>query len=129
MLKIPKHKIKVEISSFDSNRWIYFPRTRQHSNEKIDNRSDIEGDPFPLMYFKEKVLHWSIMGVSKMDSQIVQNGLKVLECNRQLKSKRELEKKKRHYRQYTMQTLDRLERQQRQQGVKIEKNEQNIMKC
>jgi hypothetical protein len=140
--KLPRNKVKIEISSYDSNKWMFVPgeviKTDDTKINKSENIStDIEGDPFPLLDVKEKTVHWSFFNYSwipdEMDSQIIENGLKVLECNRELKAQKKLEIKNREFektekvdREQKKRTLEWLERQQQQLDLKINKIEQNI---
>jgi hypothetical protein len=104
---LPMNKIKIEISSFLSNKWIYVPGKEEYAfyetNDKNENITrDIENDPFPLLDVKQKALSRNYfgccMGPIKMDERIIESGLRVLECNRAFKSQRETEKMKKAYR-------------------------------
>jgi hypothetical protein len=131
---LPMKKIKVEISSFDSNFWIYIPKpmkTNDDNDKKV--KIDIERDPFPLIHVKKSVLNSSFFGFCKvpleMDKRIVESGIKVLEYNQESKTNRQLEKIEKAYRE---EIKERLKRQQSLEGKmdkiehKLDKMEQNI---
>jgi hypothetical protein len=91
---LPMNKIKVEMSSFDSNKWIYVPKPNKHDDDEKDDKGeelqrDIESDPFPLLDVKKKALSRPYLGCYmipvKMDELIIENGLNVLESNQELK--------------------------------------------
>jgi hypothetical protein len=128
---LPINKIKVEISTFDSNKWIYIPKPiKPNDDEKNDAgyelQRDIESDPFPLTHVKSRVLSQSFFGFCKvpleMDERIVESGLKVLENVQESKSKKDLEKKEKAHRDEIKEGLKRQQVVER----KIDKIEQKL---
>jgi hypothetical protein len=85
------NRIKVEISTFPSNKWIYIPKSIKPSDDDCDDydrilQRDIERDPFPIYLVRRRALCRSFFGCCsapvEMDQQIIENGLKVLACKK-----------------------------------------------
>jgi hypothetical protein len=141
---LPMNKIQIEISCYDSNKWICAPKPIKphHIKVYINDYKAVEREiaPLPLSSpknskdkeIKKHVLKRSIFGCHKvpveMDERIIESGLKVLESNQQeakkqlkKKAKRELEKKKQFY-------LDENREELNQQGLKMDKIEEKMEK-
>jgi N12 class adenine-specific DNA methylase len=116
---LPMNQVKVEISSFDSNNWMYVPKSFDDKENYIDEK--------PLLNEENKVLSRSYFGCwkvpIKMNDRIIENGLKVLDCNQETKWKRELKKKEKAYRDEIKEGLEQLKRQL---DLKLEKIEQKL---
>jgi hypothetical protein len=93
---LPMNKIRVEISSFDSNKWMDAP--------KFNDDKYCTKDELPLIEDEKKVLGFSYFGCCKvpieMDERIIESGLKVLENNQEIKSKLEMKAKKKANREH-----------------------------
>jgi hypothetical protein len=129
---LPTNRIKVEISSLSSNKWIFIPRTRHIDDDERDDKGeelarDIERDPFPLKDVKRRVLSRSYFGCCKvpleMDGRIIESGLLVLESNREAKINEDLAKKEKIYR---AEVKERLEESKRQQDKMEQKFDQML---
>jgi hypothetical protein len=134
---LPMNKIKVEISSFDSNNWIFIPGKERFADDAKNDKgeemsTDVEKDPFPLFAVKKKAMNRSHFGCCEipveMDERIIERGLKILESNREIKAKSELEKKNKAGLERQQQKFDQLLNEMHLQGLKINKIEQKLIK-
>jgi hypothetical protein len=129
---LPMNKIKVEMSSFDSNKWIYIPKKEVFNDDELNEvgeimQRDIERDPFPLQEVSKKALSGSFFGFFnepvEMDERIIESGLQVLQCSQESKADRELEIKEQAHRDEIKESLDHLNRQL---NLNIDKVEQKL---
>jgi hypothetical protein len=134
---LPINKIKVEISSFDSNKWIFIPGKERFAddakNDKGEEMSrDVEKDPFRLSDVKKKAMNQSHFGCCcmvpvEMDERIIESGLKVLKSNREFKAKSNLERQQNLKKEKFEQKFDQLFNEMQQQGLKIEQKFDQLM--
>jgi hypothetical protein len=105
---LPMKRIKIEISSFDSDKWIYIPKS---NSIDMDVLMDVEGDPFPLTKYKFAALHRTFFGYKsyvQMDKRIVRNGLEILERRQQLVLEGQQKKLQIAYQDQVQQKLDKI---------------------
>jgi hypothetical protein len=103
---LPLNKIKVEVSSVDSNKWIHITKPEKpsiHESDEVGGNidRDIEMDPFPLFENKKRAINRSFFGLCKvpleMDERVIESGLKVLECKQKTMSDMDSEKEKAYH--------------------------------
>jgi hypothetical protein len=91
---LPMNRIKVEISSFISNKWIFTTKPNDYEeNDLVENR---------LLNIRNKALCRSYFGCCKtpltMDERIIESGLEVLEFTQKSKMVFESEKNEKAFR-------------------------------